>query len=162
MDAPIERRVTRATNANQHPGLAGATIKKRRTKAEIEHDKALLQEKKDVLAKRKALGIARVAQLEDRMATEDSGAEDAHPRGMLFISAHGSILDMKTDHGITEAPDRDDPLSQKNRPKRAGKTQQANNKPVTQGSLKQAKEKRKRAETEDEAGRFHSQEMTSK
>jgi len=101
MDAPTERHVTRPTNASQHPRLAGA-IRKRRTKAEIEHDKALLQEKKDAIAKKKALGIARVAQLEDRMATEDSGAESAHPRGTLFISAHGNIPDMMTDHGIKD------------------------------------------------------------
>ena len=160
MDAPTERHVTRPTNASQHPRLAGA-IRKRRTKAEIEHDKALLQEKKDTITKKKALGIARVAQLEDRMATEDSGAESAHPRGTLFISAHGNIPDMMTDHGIKEAPDRDELPSQKNEPKKAGKTQPANNKPISQGSLKHAKEKQKRVETEDEAGRFHSEEMTS-
>ena len=156
MDAPIERRVTRAKNVDQHPGLTGPT-RKRRTREEIEHDKALLQEKKDAAAKKKALGIARVAQLEDRMTIIDSGAESAHPRGMLFISPHGNVINMKNVHGIKEAPDRDKLPSQKNGPK---KTQPANIKPVVQGSPKQAKEKWKRVESEDEAGKFHGKEMT--
>jgi hypothetical protein len=91
MDAPVERRVTRAKNADQHPGLAGS-IRKRRTREEIERDNALLHEKKEAIAKKKALGIARVAQLEDRMAIKDSSAESAHPRGMLFISLMGTLL----------------------------------------------------------------------
>jgi hypothetical protein len=52
MDAPIECQVTRAKNVDQHPGLTGTT-RKRHTREEIEHDKALLQEKKDVTTKKK-------------------------------------------------------------------------------------------------------------
>jgi hypothetical protein len=133
-------------------------MRKRRTKEEIERDNALLQEKKDMIAKKKALSIARVAHLEDRMAIKDSGAESAHPRGTLFISTHGNIIDMKDAMG-SEAPDRDELCSQKNEPKKASRKQPANDKPIVQGSLRQAKEKRKRVETEDEAGRFRNQEM---
>jgi hypothetical protein len=78
INPPTECRVTRAKNANQHLGLL-APKKKRRTKEEIERDKALLQEKKEANAREKPASVTRVAQLEDRMAVEDSGAESAHP-----------------------------------------------------------------------------------
>ena len=41
---PAECQATRPTNADQHPGLA--VMRKRHTKAEIEYEKALLEEKK--------------------------------------------------------------------------------------------------------------------
>jgi hypothetical protein len=86
MDLPTERRVTRAKNADQHPGLIGPK-RKRRTREEIEHDNALLQEKKEAKATSKQASIARVAELEDRMAVNDSGAEKAYPRDY-----HGTFL----------------------------------------------------------------------
>jgi hypothetical protein len=94
------------------------------------------------------------------MAITDSGAESAHPRHMLFISPHGNVTDMKNVHGIKEAPDRGKLPSQKNKPKKADKMQPANVKPIAQGSPEWAKEKWKQVESEDEAGRFHSKEMT--
>ena len=96
MDPSTERRVTRAKNVDQHPGLIEPK-RKRRTKAEIEHDNALLQEKKEALAREKADSVARVAQLEDKMAVEDSGAESAHPRnsrGTLLHLLHGNVTDI--------------------------------------------------------------------
>jgi hypothetical protein len=119
-----------------------------------------LQEKKDVATKKKTLSIAHVVQLEDRMAIMDSGAESAHPHHMFFISPHGNVTDMKSIHGIKEAPDRGKLPSQKNKPKKVGKTQLANIKPIAQGSPEWAKEKWKQVESEDEAGRCHSKEMT--
>jgi len=77
---PVERRVaTRTTNANQHPGRA-VPIRKRRTKAEMARDKALLEEKKAEKKRQQTKGIERIAELEDRMAIDDAGAEGAHPR----------------------------------------------------------------------------------
>ena len=55
-------------------------VKKRRTKAEVEHDRAVLQMERDAEQQKKDKGIARVAQLEDQMAVEDSNAGSAHPR----------------------------------------------------------------------------------
>jgi hypothetical protein len=74
-----ERRATRATNADQHPGRV-FSIRKRRTKAEIARDNALLEEKKAEKQLQQTQGIARIAVLEDRMAVDDAGAESAHPR----------------------------------------------------------------------------------
>jgi len=117
-------------------------VQKRCTKEEIKCNNALLQEKKDMITKKKALGIAHVAHLEDRMAIKDSGAERAHPHSTLFISTHGNIIDMK-DAMESEAPDRDKLHSQKNEPKKASRKELANDKSVIQDSLRQAKEKQK-------------------
>ena len=79
-DPPAERPVTRAKNADQHLGNPIIELKaKRCTKAEMECDRALAKEKKEADARKKAEGVARVAQLEDNMAAEDSVAESAHP-----------------------------------------------------------------------------------
>ena len=76
-----ERRTTRATNASQHPGHAvTGTTRKRRTKEEIAQDKAVLEVKKAEEKLQKLQAIARIAELEDRMAIDDAGAESAHPR----------------------------------------------------------------------------------
>jgi hypothetical protein len=74
-----ERRATRATNADQHPGRV-FSIRKRRTKAEIARDNALLEEKKAEKQHQKTEGIARIADLEDQMAVDDTGAESTHPQ----------------------------------------------------------------------------------
>lgn len=74
-----ERLETRATNASQHPGRA-IPVRKRRTKEEIARDNALLEEKKNEKNRRQTKGIARIAELEDQMAIDDTGAEGAHPR----------------------------------------------------------------------------------
>ena len=73
-----ERRVTRTTNANQHPGRV--LIRKRRTKAEIARDKAALEEQKNEISRQHMQVVTRIAELEDRMAIDDAGAEGAHPR----------------------------------------------------------------------------------
>ena len=74
-----ERRATRATNADQHPGLA-VQNRKRRTKAEMARDRALLEEKKTEKSRQQTQSFERIAELEDRMAIDDAGAESAHPR----------------------------------------------------------------------------------
>ena len=76
-----ERRTTRATDAGQHPGHAvTGTIRKRCTKEEMAWDKALLAAKKAEENLQKAQGITHIAELKDRMAIDDAGAESAHPR----------------------------------------------------------------------------------
>lgn len=85
-----ERRATRATNANQHPGLVHKP-RKRRTKAEIAQDNALQEEKKNEKRRQQTNSIAHIAELEDRMAVDDAVAEGAHPRNhkgsLLFFFA---------------------------------------------------------------------------
>jgi hypothetical protein len=79
MDPPTGRPVTRSKNASQHPGKV-LQMSKRRTKAEVEHDKALLRSKKEAETQKKNEGIARVAQLEDQMAIDDANIGNSHPR----------------------------------------------------------------------------------
>ena len=76
-----ERLATRSqtTNVDQHPGRIDQP-RKRRTKAEIARDNALLEEKRNEKRRQQAKGIAQIAELEDRMAIDDAGAEGAHPR----------------------------------------------------------------------------------
>ena len=76
---PAERRATRTTNADQHPGRV-VPIRKRRTKAEMARDNALKEEKKAEKTRQRSKSVACVAELEDRMAIEDAGAFGAHPR----------------------------------------------------------------------------------
>jgi hypothetical protein len=86
MNPPTQRPTTRAKNADQHPGRVDK--KYRRTKAEIEHDRAMLQEKKEAKEQAKKAVIARVAQLEDQMAIEEANIGSAHPRnrsGYLIV-----------------------------------------------------------------------------
>jgi hypothetical protein len=94
MDPPT-RPTTRAKNANQHPGKIGQ-IRVRRTKAEIEHDKAVLREKKQAEEQKTNEGIARVAQLEDKMALDEADAGSAHPRSragiLLSFASYGKPL----------------------------------------------------------------------
>jgi len=79
MDPPTGRPVTRSKNANQHPGKVLQTRKKR-TKAEVELEKALLLSKKEAETQKKNEGIACVAQLEDQMAIDDANIANSHPR----------------------------------------------------------------------------------
>jgi len=81
-----ERLGTRSTNADQHPGRA-VPIRKRRTKAEMARDNALVEEKKSEKKRQQTKSVARIAELEDRMAIDDAGAEGAHPRNQkgLFV-----------------------------------------------------------------------------
>src|SRR5882762_9478686 len=77
-----DRRTTRATNAGQHPGHAvmNPMIRKRRTKEEMARDKALQEVKKAEENLQKAQSITHIAEMEDRMAIDDAGAESAHSR----------------------------------------------------------------------------------
>lgn len=84
MNPPTERPATRAKNATQRPGKVLQT-RKRRTKAEMERDRALQQERKQTEKTRKNKGIASVAQLEDRMAINEANIESAHPRSRQGI-----------------------------------------------------------------------------
>ena len=79
-DPPTGRLATRSTNANQHPGRV-VPVRKRHTKAEMERDKALQEEKK--IPKKRCQqnkGIEHIAELEDQMAIDDASAEGAHPQ----------------------------------------------------------------------------------
>lgn len=76
---PVERLATRAGNARQHPGRVSQP-RKRRTKEEMARDKAIAEEKKERKKRQQTKGIARIAELEDRMAIDDAGVEGAHPR----------------------------------------------------------------------------------
>jgi hypothetical protein len=80
------RPVTRAKNVDQHPGHVFQT-RKRRTREEIDRDNALIQEANAAKKRKKNEGIARIAQLEDKMAVDDASAGSAHPR-----SHHGALL----------------------------------------------------------------------
>jgi hypothetical protein len=77
-DSTSNLRRTVRQNANKHPGLL--LKKKRRTKAEIEQEKALKQMERALKEKEKDANVLRIAQLEDRMAIEDANEESAHPR----------------------------------------------------------------------------------
>jgi hypothetical protein len=88
MDPPTGRPVTRSKNANQHPGKV-VQMRKRRTKAEVEEERALLRAKKEAEKQKKDEGIARVAQLEDKMALDDANIGSSHPR-----SQKGNQVDM--------------------------------------------------------------------
>jgi hypothetical protein len=65
------------TRTEQDPGKVR---KKRRTKAEMARDRALQEEMKNEKKRQQTESIARIAELEDRMAIDDAGAESAHPR----------------------------------------------------------------------------------
>ena len=75
-----ERRATRPSNAEQHPGLVAVPIRKRRTKAEIERDRAHKEDQKAKKNHQQAQSITRIAELEDRMVIDDASAEGAHPQ----------------------------------------------------------------------------------
>lgn len=74
-----ERPVTRAKNADKHPGQVDQK-RKRRTKAEIENANAVLQKEKDEKVRKQKEGITKIAQLENQMAIDDASTESAHPR----------------------------------------------------------------------------------
>ena len=71
--------VTRAQNSEQHPGMVDAK-RKRRTKADMERQRALLKEEKRVRVQKEVESVERSAQLEEGMAAEDFAAKSAHPR----------------------------------------------------------------------------------
>ena len=75
---PAERRATRPTNANQHPGMV-VPVRKRRTKAEMARDRALEEERKAEEKRQKTKGITRIAELENRMAIDDANTAGTHP-----------------------------------------------------------------------------------
>ena len=78
MAPPSARPVTRATNANKHPGHL--VKKTRHTKAEVEQDREYLRQEKEAAVRRKGEGIVEIARLEDQMAIDDANAGSAHPR----------------------------------------------------------------------------------
>ena len=90
MDPPAQRPNTRAKNANQHPGRVNK--RRRRTKAEIEHDRAILQAKKETSQQEKKDIIERVIELEDKMAVDEANVGSAHPWNcggiLLFFASH--------------------------------------------------------------------------
>ena len=74
--APLaDRRVTRATNAEKHPGRI--VKKTRRTKAEMELAREVSQREKETVKLRRKESVAR---LEDEMAVYDANVGGAHPR----------------------------------------------------------------------------------
>ena len=76
---------TRATNANQHPGVPDQ-IKKRRTKAEMAWDKALQEEARYQKERQETESINRIVELEDQMALDDASTESTHPRNQKGLS----------------------------------------------------------------------------
>jgi hypothetical protein len=84
VNPPTERPATRAKNANQHPGRIEQS-RRRCTKAEMVHNRALQEAKKEAVKKRKDKGIAHVAQLEDKMAIYEANIASAHPRSCQGI-----------------------------------------------------------------------------
>lgn len=81
----MQHLVTRAKNANQHPGRV---IKRKRcTKAEIEHDRAQLVAQKEAEKQEHQEKIANVAQLEDKMAVDKANIGSAHPQSRKGILA---------------------------------------------------------------------------
>lgn len=58
-------------------------------------DNALLEEQKAAKARQRTEAIGRIADLEDRMAIDDAGAEGAHPRnqkGSFHVYLFFSLL----------------------------------------------------------------------
>jgi hypothetical protein len=86
------RLATRATNAGQRPGLAHHTFRKRRTKEEIARDKALEDEQKHQKKNQRTKSVARIAELEDRMAIDDASAENAHPRNQKSLLSYAILV----------------------------------------------------------------------
>jgi hypothetical protein len=87
---------TRTTNADQHPGLA-VPVRKRRTKAEMARDKALLEEQKAEKKRQQTQVIERIAELEDRMAIDDADAVGSHPRnqkGSCFVYLFFHLIEL--------------------------------------------------------------------
>ena len=78
MAPSADRRVTRATNAEKHPGRI--VKKTRRTKAEMELAREVSQREKETVKLRRKESIASVARLEDEMAVYDANVGGAHPR----------------------------------------------------------------------------------
>jgi hypothetical protein len=77
-DPPQPRR-TRSKNTTQHPGLA-IPRKPRRSKAQIAEDKKAKEAERAAKQQKKDDDIQALAALEDKMAIEDSKAENSHPR----------------------------------------------------------------------------------
>jgi hypothetical protein len=73
------KRSTRSKGSSQ-PAQVLVEKRKRRTKAEIERDNALLEEKKRAKDEKKQGSVARVAELEDNMAVNDANSINVHPR----------------------------------------------------------------------------------
>lgn len=91
------RPATRSTNANQHPGQVFQT-RKRRTRDEMDRDKALQEEKKEQKKRQQTKGITHIAALEDRMAVDDANTDGAHPRnqkGTFPSFSSSSYWDLK-------------------------------------------------------------------
>jgi hypothetical protein len=73
-----DRVSTRPANANKHPGAIEATEKrKRRTKEEIERDKALQWAKKAELQRQKEKAMKDIADLEAKIAAQDDKVTQA-------------------------------------------------------------------------------------
>ena len=87
---------TRTTNVDQHPGLA-VPVRRRRTKEEMACDKARLEEQKAKKKRQQTQGIECIAELEDRMAIDDAGAVDSHPRnqkGSCFVYLFFRLIEL--------------------------------------------------------------------
>ena len=81
MAPSADRRVTRATNAEKHPGRI--VKKTRRTKAEMELAREVSQREKETVKLRRkesVASVASIARLEDEMAVYDANVGGAHPR----------------------------------------------------------------------------------
>jgi hypothetical protein len=67
---------TRSTNADKHPGeVHNATKRKRWTKLEIEHNKALKEAAQAEKKRQREERIQCIAALEEELAVEDTNAE---------------------------------------------------------------------------------------
>jgi hypothetical protein len=72
---------TRRTNADSHPGdVVEKQKRKRRTKAEIEADKAEKARLKEEQLEKKTQGVKRIAQIENTIAEEDANLVTPKPR----------------------------------------------------------------------------------
>lgn len=79
------RRSTRK-NVNKHPGLIVKNV--RRTRSEIDLEKAQKKMEKALKESKKKDGIDRIARLEDRMAIDDAKEETSHPRHRAGLFPH--------------------------------------------------------------------------
>ena len=110
---------TRPTNANKHPGAIEATEKrKRRTKEEIERDKALEWARKVELQRQKEQKLKDIADLEAMMAAKDDEVSRArrgdrkHHSEALAGTQHKETVDMDKDDDLPGSVDFHDGLTE--------------------------------------------------
>jgi hypothetical protein len=103
----MDKITTRASNVSKHPGVVdgGGVKRKRRTKAEVQADKAKKIAEKDDIEKKKNATISRIAALEGQMEKQDAGAESRLKEGRRPQHSHKGAVVEHDDGGDSDALD---------------------------------------------------------